>query len=116
MINDLLPALPVRLTAVSLSVWPVSFVHPLFAALVHAHPGCAVGIIIGFILISPSSTTYDLPAQLSLLLGQYDFPSLADGLRRLELDWTRLESEWQNIKSMIPEPWKLANDGREFQV
>ncbi|KAI0053270.1 phospholipid/diacylglycerol acyltransferase, partial [Auriscalpium vulgare] len=33
-----------------------------------------------------------------------------------QLDLTRVETEWKRLVSQIPEPWKLNNDGREFQV
>lgn len=77
----------------------------------------AVGTILGIILIAPTSTT-ELPAQLSLLLQQYDLQGMAQGLnfQMPGVDWPRLETEWANLKNRIPEPWKLNTDGREFQV
>lgn len=33
-----------------------------------------------------------------------------------ELDWERIEFEWERLRIQIPEPWKLQEDGREFQV
>jgi phospholipid:diacylglycerol acyltransferase len=32
------------------------------------------------------------------------------------IDWTGVSDEWERFKSNIPDPWKLANDGREFKV
>jgi phospholipid:diacylglycerol acyltransferase len=50
--------------------------------------------------------------QMLLLMNAYDFnlPQLPD------IDLSRLETEWNRVRSSIPEVWKLANDGREFQV
>lgn len=33
-----------------------------------------------------------------------------------DIDLSRVETEWQRFRSNIPEVWKFANDGREFQV
>ncbi|KAF9243104.1 Lecithin:cholesterol acyltransferase-domain-containing protein [Melanogaster broomeanus] len=37
-------------------------------------------------------------------------------LRIPEIDFSRVEVEWDRLRSNIPEVWKLNNDGREFQV
>jgi phospholipid:diacylglycerol acyltransferase len=47
-----------------------------------------------------------------MLLDQYDI-SLPDFP---QIDWSSVSTEWERFKSGIPEPWKLANDGREFRV
>jgi phospholipid:diacylglycerol acyltransferase len=31
-------------------------------------------------------------------------------------DFSRVEAEWQRLRSNIPEVWKFNTDGREFQV
>ncbi|KAF8518206.1 phospholipid:diacylglycerol acyltransferase [Gautieria morchelliformis] len=49
-------------------------------------------------------------ARILFLLDQYGLP------RFPELDWASIESEWSKVRSQIPEPWKLNNDGREFLV
>ncbi|KZS88907.1 phospholipid diacylglycerol acyltransferase [Sistotremastrum niveocremeum HHB9708] len=51
-----------------------------------------------------------LPSHLNLLLETYEFPGIP------ELDLSLIESEWMRFKSSIPEPWKLATDGREYVV
>ncbi|EGO00883.1 hypothetical protein SERLA73DRAFT_50487 [Serpula lacrymans var. lacrymans S7.3] len=33
-----------------------------------------------------------------------------------DIDLSRVETEWQRLRSNIPELWKLNNDGREFKV
>ncbi|KAE9399765.1 Lecithin:cholesterol acyltransferase [Gymnopus androsaceus JB14] len=45
-------------------------------------------------------------------MDQYDItlPQLPD------FDFSRLETEWNRVRSNIPEIWKLNRDGREFQV
>ena len=57
----------------------------------------------------PSSTLPALPEHLQVLLDEYEFamPTIPT------LDFS---AEWARFKSNIPEPWKLANDGREFLV
>jgi phospholipid:diacylglycerol acyltransferase len=42
----------------------------------------------------------------------FDMPSLS----LPTIDLSRIESEWRSLLNNIPEPWKLNNDGREFQV
>lgn len=51
-------------------------------------------------------------AQLTLLMDQYDvtLPQLPD------FDFSRFETEWNKLRSNIPELWKFNRDGREFQV
>jgi phospholipid:diacylglycerol acyltransferase len=49
-------------------------------------------------------------SRILFLLDQYGLP------RFPELDWASIESEWSKVRSQIPEPWKLNNDGREFLV
>lgn len=57
----------------------------------------------------PSSTLPALPENLQLFLDDYDIsmPSIP------QFDFS---IEWERFKSNIPEPWKIANDGREFLV
>lgn len=51
-----------------------------------------------------------IPEHVGLFLEQYDFPGIP------ELDLSMIESEWVRFRSSIPEPWKLATDGREYQI
>ena len=83
---------------------------------------CSVGTLFGIILITNDGKYLVLPAQLALILEQspYDINSLTKSLATIvpdiDIDWSRIEVEWESIKSRIPEPWKLNNDGREFKV
>ncbi|KAF8589534.1 phospholipid/diacylglycerol acyltransferase [Ramaria rubella] len=63
-----------------------------------------VGAVICVFVTSPYHS------HVMLLLDQYELP------RFPELDWSNIELEWSKVRSQIPEPWKLNNDGREFQV
>lgn len=54
----------------------------------------------------PASKLPALPEHLQVLLDDYEFVMPA-------FDFS---AEWERFKSNIPEPWKLANDGREFLV
>jgi phospholipid:diacylglycerol acyltransferase len=51
---------------------------------------------------------------LALLMSSYDIalPQLPD------FDFSRLETEWNRLRqnTVMPDVWKLNNDGREFQV
>ena len=71
----------------------------------------AVGILSASWFIPPSTLPAlpALPEHLQILLDEYEFaiPTIPT------LDFS---AEWQRFKSNIPEPWKLANDGREFLV
>jgi phospholipid:diacylglycerol acyltransferase len=71
----------------------------------------AVGLLIGLTQIQPSNI-HQMQTHLSLLMSSYDisFPELPD------FDFSLVESEWQKIRSSIPEFWKLNKDGREFMV
>ncbi|KAF8526019.1 Lecithin:cholesterol acyltransferase-domain-containing protein [Hysterangium stoloniferum] len=64
----------------------------------------AVGVVLCIFATSPYHS------HLLFLIEQYELP------RFPELDWGNLELEWSRLRSQIPEPWKLNNDGREFQV
>jgi len=57
----------------------------------------------------PSSKLPTLPEHLQVLLDDYEFSMPA-------IPAFDLSAEWERFKSNIPEPWKLANDGREFLV
>ncbi|KIJ51347.1 hypothetical protein M422DRAFT_244525 [Sphaerobolus stellatus SS14] len=67
-----------------------------------------LGVLVGALLCVFITSPYH--SHLLFLLDQYELPSLR------ELDWATLEAEWSRVRSQIPEPWKLNNDGREFQV
>ena len=54
----------------------------------------------------PPSKLPAFPEHLQVLLDDYEFTVPA-------FDFS---AEWERFKSNIPEPWKLANDGREFLV
>ncbi|KAH7915076.1 Lecithin:cholesterol acyltransferase-domain-containing protein [Hygrophoropsis aurantiaca] len=72
--------------------------------------GIIIGVIMGFILIQPADI-HEMHAHLLLLMDEYDF-----SLKLPDIDLSRVETEWQRVRSSIPEVWKLNNDGREFQV
>ena len=59
-------------------------------------------------LIPPSKFS-TIPENLQVFLDDYDIAMPA----MPQFDFS---AEWERFKSNIPEPWKLANDGREFQV
>ncbi|KAJ3772738.1 phospholipid:diacylglycerol acyltransferase [Lentinula raphanica] len=73
--------------------------------------GVLFGILLAFAFVQPSDIQ-DMHAQLTLLMDQYDItlPQLPD------FDFSRFESEWNRLRSNIPELWKFNRDGREFQV
>ncbi|KAF5345334.1 hypothetical protein D9758_008426 [Tetrapyrgos nigripes] len=73
--------------------------------------GVMLGVMIAFAFVQPSDIQ-DMHAQLTLLMDHYDInlPQLPD------FDFSRLEVEWNRIRSNIPEVWKFNTDGREFQV
>ena len=52
-----------------------------------------------------------MQTQFSLFLDAHDI-----SIKFPDIDLTRVEVEWQRLRSSIPEVWKLANDGRGFQV
>jgi phospholipid:diacylglycerol acyltransferase len=64
-----------------------------------------VGVLSASWFIPPSKLP-TLPENLQVLLDEYEFVMPA-------FDFS---AEWERFKSNIPEPWKLANDGREFLV
>ena len=68
----------------------------------------AVGILFAGWFIPPS-TFPTLPENLQVLLDDYEISMPAFP----QFDFS---AEWERFKSNIPEPWKLANDGREFLV
>ncbi|KAI0030015.1 phospholipid/diacylglycerol acyltransferase [Vararia minispora EC-137] len=57
-----------------------------------------------------------MPASLALLLNEYDLSLSLPSLSLPQIDLTHIEAEWRRLISSIPEPWKLNNDGREFEV
>ena len=67
-------------------------------------------------LIQPSDFQ-DFQTHIALLMDEFEFrmPDLP-GLDLPQLDFSRVETEWQRIWQNIPEPWKLATDGLEFTV
>ncbi|KAL5504583.1 LRO1 [Sanghuangporus vaninii] len=81
--------------------------------------GILAGTVVGAILLAPSTAPIEMPTQLSLLLSQSqtDLGTLFQNVATsIDFDWGRLETEWDAFKARLPEPWKLNNDGREFQV
>ncbi|KAJ7496993.1 Lecithin:cholesterol acyltransferase-domain-containing protein [Mycena latifolia] len=85
---------------------------PLFASRRFLFPlGILLGALIAFSLIEPRDIQ-DLHAHLTLLLGEYELamPDIPG------FDLSRVETEWQRLRSNIPEVWKFNIDGREFQV
>ncbi|KAJ3861987.1 phospholipid:diacylglycerol acyltransferase [Lentinula novae-zelandiae] len=73
--------------------------------------GVLFGVLLAFAFVQPSDIQ-DMHAQLTLLMDQYDvtLPQLPD------FDFSRFETEWNKLRSNIPELWKFNRDGREFQV
>ena len=76
----------------------------------------AVGVLLGFMLIQPSDFQ-DFQTHIALLMDEFEFrmPDLP-GLDFPQIDFSRVEEEWQRLWKNIPEPWKLATDGLEFTV
>lgn len=72
-----------------------------------------VGIFLGFILIQPTDLT-EFQTHLALLLDEFEFDISMPQLPQIDL--SMVENEWRRLKSSIPEPWKLANNGLEFKV
>ena len=64
----------------------------------------------GFILIE-SSNIKGIHNQFSLFLDYHEI-----SIKLPDFDLSVVETEWNRLRSNIPEVWKLANDGREFQV
>ncbi|CAL1711147.1 unnamed protein product [Somion occarium] len=71
--------------------------------------GIMVGVLMGIALIQPSDLP-DIQTHLALLLDEFgmSLPQLPD--------LSRVESEWNRLRSNIPEPWKLNTNGLEFKV
>lgn len=69
-----------------------------------------VGTLLAFAFVQPSDIQ-DMHAQLTLLMDHYDIT-----LPQLDFDFSRFETEWNKVRSNIPELWKFNRDGREFQV
>ncbi|GJJ11891.1 hypothetical protein Clacol_006129 [Clathrus columnatus] len=66
------------------------------------------GVLLGGILCITLLRPYH--SSLLLLFERYELSHIS------ELDWDRIEVEWERLRLQIPEPWKLSDDGREFQV
>ncbi|KAI0820956.1 LACT-domain-containing protein [Irpex lacteus] len=79
--------------------------------------GIILGVLLGFILIQPNDFT-DFQTHLALLLDEFDFSSSLPQLPQFDnpFDLSLVENEWRRLKSNIPEPWKLNNNGLEFTV
>lgn len=78
-----------------------------------------MGTLFGIALLGPASSPIQMPAQLAMLLdqSQTDLGTfLSNYMPTIDIEWGRLETEWQGFRSRIPEPWKMNNDGREFKV
>lgn len=62
-------------------------------------------------MVEPSDL-HHMHSHVTLLMNDYDIklPELP------ELDFSRVETEWQRLRSNIPEVWKFSNDGREFKI
>lgn len=72
-----------------------------------------VGTLLALAILQPTDMHWqELHANLSMFIEEYDFniPELPG------LDFSRIETDWQRLRSSIPEIWKFTNDGREFQV
>jgi hypothetical protein len=75
----------------------------------------AVGSSLALALYQPTEL-HEVPASLALLLNEYDISLSWPSLSIPQIDLAAIENEWRRLTSSIPEPWKLNNDGREFQV
>lgn len=64
----------------------------------------SLGVIFCIIILRPYHSS------LIFSLEQYELSRFS------ELDWARIEIEWDRLRGQIPEPWKFQDDGREFQV
>ncbi|KXN91081.1 Phospholipid:diacylglycerol acyltransferase [Leucoagaricus sp. SymC.cos] len=73
--------------------------------------GMLVGTLLGFTFVEPQDLQ-DMHTQVTVLMAEYgvNLPELPD------FDFSRVEAEWERLRSSIPEVWKFNNDGREFQV
>jgi len=89
--------------------------------------GLILGSILAVLIVTEGpGAPLTIPAQLAVLLSQpewqTDFTMVTQRISSAvpsfdwPNSWARLESEWDALKARIPEPWKLNNDGREFQV
>ncbi|KAF9268724.1 Lecithin:cholesterol acyltransferase [Marasmius fiardii PR-910] len=73
--------------------------------------GILLGILLAFAFVTPAEI-HEMHNQLSLLLQELEFPvPEIPGF-----DLSRLEVEWNRLRSNIPEVWKFNRDGREFLV
>ena len=73
-------------------------------------------MLAGFLFIQPNDFQ-DFQTHLALLMDEFEvrvpeFPALD----LPQLDFSRVEMEWQKLWQNIPEPWKLNNNGLEFTV
>ena len=79
----------------------------------------SVGTLFGIVLLHTDSRALVLPAQLALILEQplYDINTLTKSLSTIvpdiDINWSRIEVEWESPKARIPEPWKLKSDLNE---
>ena len=71
----------------------------------------AVGILLALAFVEPQNIQ-DRQLHVETLANQYDIniPELPD------FDLSRVEVEWNRLRSSIPEVWKFNNDGRGFKV
>ena len=72
-----------------------------------------MGIFFGFILVQPNDLT-DFQTHLALLLDEFEFDLSLPQLPQFDL--SIVENEWRRLRSNIPEPWKLKNNGLEYKV
>ncbi|TFK90637.1 phospholipid:diacylglycerol acyltransferase [Polyporus arcularius HHB13444] len=78
--------------------------------------GLFLGVLVGFMFIQPNDFQ-DFQTHIALLMDEFEvrvpeFPALD----LPQLDFSRVEMEWQRLWQNIPEPWKLNNNGLEFTV
>ncbi|KAL0568627.1 phospholipid:diacylglycerol acyltransferase [Marasmius crinis-equi] len=73
--------------------------------------GMMLGVLLAFAFVAPGDI-HDMHNHITLLLAELDFP-----MPEIPgFDLSRLEIEWNRLRSNIPEVWKFNRDGREFQV
>ncbi|KAG7090993.1 hypothetical protein E1B28_010060 [Marasmius oreades] len=73
--------------------------------------GILLGVLLAFALVTPADI-HQMHNHLTVLLQEMELsiPEIPG------FDLSRLEIEWDRLRSSIPEVWKFNRDGREFQV
>lgn len=69
-----------------------------------------MGVVLGLVFVEPSNLP-DIPGHVAVFFEDYDI-----SLSLPQIDLSPVQAEWKRLVSIIPEPWKLNTDGREFRV